>query len=633
MSAKAGPALAGAEPSSPPPALWRLHGVLLVALCAVVTVASWRTLWLDYAAFDDRIQLIENEHIGSLSPANLRWMFTDTVLTQRYTPLSWVSWAIVVAVGGRNAVAFHAFNLLVHLCNTVLVYFLVVAILRRLEAFRAVRDKPVVALCAALGTAVWALHPMRVEVIGWATQVRYGEAQACAIGAVLLYFRAKERRGGGDAAWRSGAYWGAAALYTASVLFYPSVIGLIVLFPLLGMYFLKKGEGLARGTWGAWIRTMVLETAPFALGMLLAGGMTLYARVTSDGFWGKPVTLEEFGLAGRVMQAAYVFTFYLWKPLNVTRIAPIYGDLVVFNPWGPAFLLSAAAVVGITVFLYLYRWRYRGMFLLWIAHLLLLAPVGGYFEHPHLLNDRYSYSHAVLFAIVIGYGLLKLMTSPTVAPGLKRLVPLSVAGVSVAFAVLSSAQLLTWQTPETTLKHILAEMEPADPGRRVVYWQLGQVYYNEQRFAEALEQCDLTLRDDPKHVVALTLRLDSLVGLAAQARVQQPGAIPAITLETARTADRLNDLQPHSDRYIVAGVGYMAAGRLDLARERLVQAVRLNPTDPTAHLSLAEVLVRLGDEAAGVAALDEAVRLMPPLGAQREAMLAGWRAAGTQGAR
>jgi tetratricopeptide (TPR) repeat protein len=243
------------------------------------------------------------------------------------------------------------------------------------------------------------------------------------------------------------------------------------------------------------------------------------------------------------------------------------------------------------------------------------------------LNDRYSYSPGVLYAIVIAYGLLRVMTNPAVAAGLKKIVPISVAGVAAAFAVLSSAQLMTWQTPEITLRHILSEMGPGDPGLRAVHWQLGQLYYNQQRFLEGIEQCDLTLHDDPRHFVALSVRMDCLVALAAQARSQQPAALPAIGLETAQTADRMNEIRPAADTFVVAGLGYLEAGRAALAQGRLAQAAKMYPGDPTVRLALGATLFRTGQQEAALAQLEEAVRLSPELGQRREAIVASWRAA------
>jgi tetratricopeptide (TPR) repeat protein len=175
-------------------------------------------------------------------------------------------------------------------------------------------------------------------------------------------------------------------------------------------------------------------------------------------------------------------------------------------------------------------------------------------------------------------------------------------------------------------------MKPDDPGRKMVYWQLGEVFAHQRRFEEAIEQCDLTLHDDPKHYVALNLRMDCLLGLAEQLKEREPGKVPGVYMEMGATADRLLAVSASPQAFVAAGLAYERAGRLDLAQERLKEAVRLEPRDVNARLMLGEVMWRAGDHEGALKELEQAESVDPGVRAQRDAIVAAWEKAMNGGA-
>src|SRR5262249_35690459 len=114
----------------------RLHVLVCGVLCLLAAITFYNVVAGEFFAFDDDVEIFVNEHIRSFSAENVRWMVTDTALTQRYTPLSWVAWAVVYQVGGLNPAAYHVHALIVHVITTALVYFLLVALLRRMHVWK-----------------------------------------------------------------------------------------------------------------------------------------------------------------------------------------------------------------------------------------------------------------------------------------------------------------------------------------------------------------------------------------------------------------------------------------------------------------------------------------------------------------
>src|SRR5271154_856897 len=101
---------------------------LLIVL--VLTVAAHvHGLQGQFVDWDDTNHITTNLAIRSLSPANLRVMFTQPI-AKLYCPLTWLSFAIDYQIWGRDPFGYHLTNLLLHVANTLLVLILVREMLR-----------------------------------------------------------------------------------------------------------------------------------------------------------------------------------------------------------------------------------------------------------------------------------------------------------------------------------------------------------------------------------------------------------------------------------------------------------------------------------------------------------------------
>src|SRR5208337_2050643 len=99
--------------------------------------------------------------------------------------------------------------------------------------------------------------------------------------------------------------------------------------------------------------------------------------------------------------AAYVFAYYLWKPFDILHTSPVYTTLMRIEPLAPTFLVSTLLVAGITLFV-VFAWRsFPALACVWLVHLLLIFPFGGYFDYPHYTNDRYAYLDGVLWSLLL----------------------------------------------------------------------------------------------------------------------------------------------------------------------------------------------------------------------------------------
>src|SRR6185369_1839200 len=163
--AGANPTTATAGDASP---VARWVPIAIVAAATLVTYVPMLTN--GFVDFDDQTNLTDNPFYRGLGPDALRWMFTN--LEGHYLPLTWLSFAVDYELWGMNPVGYHLTNLLLHVGTAIAFYVLAVRLLRLVFALPARSQPPSLFVAAAVAAALFALHPLRVESVAWATERR-----------------------------------------------------------------------------------------------------------------------------------------------------------------------------------------------------------------------------------------------------------------------------------------------------------------------------------------------------------------------------------------------------------------------------------------------------------------------------
>jgi hypothetical protein len=559
------------------PARW-FRWTLAVMLCVLCAGTFARVAGSQFVAFDDDIEITKNPHIQGLGASNLAWMFTDVQQTQRYTPLAWGVWAAIYHVWVLNPAPFHVVGLVLHVCNTLLVYLLLMRILRKLFARDPPERRTANACFAALGASLWALHPLRVEVVGWATQVRFAEATFFALLCVLAYFEAAQQQP--QRPWRSGWYWMSVAAFAVSLLFYPSGVGVVIVLMAADIIPLRRVSPQTPSF--RKIGRLFAEKIPFIAPALFVAAMTIYGRFATQGIFHGPARMETFGLESRTMQALYIVTYYLWKPLVPFHVSPVYTQLVSFHPMAWPFVLSALSVVVITAAAVMLWRRLPGVMLLWISHVALVLPFGGYFEHPHYPSDRYSYLQGIVgsVAVAVVFGWLwhegkRMAVRVGMAAGI---------GAIALFAVLSSLQTRIWQDSASLFTSIIAALGD-DPYRADIQWRLASVYVDDNRPAEALPLLQSSLHIDPINIHALAT-LEKTCELLVKTHESDKRTLYR---QVAEAYDHQAAIIQQIAPLRVAAKYYDLAGDPNTAADRLETVISLETDDTQDRLELTRI--------------------------------------------
>jgi tetratricopeptide (TPR) repeat protein len=562
-----------------------------------------RVLTFPFVQWDDDINLYRNPNLGGLDWPRLVWMVTDWQYVKYYAPLGWLSAAVIYEFSGLNPWGYHLSALLQHALNVALAFLL----LRRLLA-AATRVRGHEASAAALTCG--AAHCM---------------AMLFLLLSALAYLRAVEA---GDAG-RTGRgwYWASVAAFVASLLSYPVGLGFVAALVALDFFPLRRfGEG--RGGWrDPRHRSIWLEKLPFVAAAGMAVALSVYRRFHTGWIWTPPAGMEEFTPLARVMQAFYLWAYYLWKPCAPFGLSPYYSTLVSFEPLSRPFVLSAALVLGLSAALWRRRGRWPGLGLVWACHLVLLVPVLGLFEYPHYPSDRYNYVASLVWSIVIGTALVKWW------PAAKFRLALGAVAVIVAALAVASVRLSgIWRSSEGLFDHMLAALRADDPNRAEIHYHRGTLFANEGQLdrAGAEFQTALRIRATPAmhHALGLVLeRQQKFADALAQYRLAAQGGPDAgVWRRLAAVAGRLGlnaeaiqayrawlQLQPDSPEGL-NNLAWLLATDADARNRNGAEAVRL--AERACALTGGQVPVLLGTLAAAYA---EAGRFNDALAAAQQA--------------
>ena len=416
----------GPAPASPaaPRERLALAGLLLLVLALYARTAAH-----GFVAYDDPVYVRDNEVVGAgLSLAGLRWAFGFHA--GNWHPLTWLSHMLDVQLFGLEPGPHHLVNAALHALNALLVH----ALARRLGA------RPWTALLAA---ALFALHPLRVESVAWASERKDVLSGALYLGTLLAWL-----------SWTRAPSAGRYAL--ALLLFALGLMAKSMLVTLPVVLVVLAGCGLARPTG----RRLVPAVAPFFLLALAAGAATLWIQ-RAEGAVG---SLAALTFAERAANALRTYGIYVGQSLWPSGLACLVPHPVAVTP--PAELLrvlylpAALAAAGIALALGL-AWRARRTrpeLLFGLAwYLVVAAPVIGFVQvgvQAHA--DRYTYLPTIGLALALAWTLERLVVA---RPTLRRPVAVLALAALAALSVASLRQVATWRDSRTLFERALAVTE------------------------------------------------------------------------------------------------------------------------------------------------------------------------------
>lgn len=581
---------------------------LMPALVALATLAAfWPSLRNGFVTWDDVRMFAENPHYRGLGPAQLRWAWT-TIRLGEYMPLTWMSYEADYVVWGLRPLGYHLTSLLLHVAAALAVYALSLRLFSQGTPDPADDERPAIRAAAGLAALVFALHPLRVEPVAWAS------ARGTVLGGLLLlcsalvYVTGCARTGGG--ALRRPWLLGAVGLFALSLLARSTGFVLPAVLVVLDVYPLRRLGG-GPGRWvGRAVRPVWREKLAFLVPALGIVPLAVLARVGSGDLFRR----EHYDPLAGAAVALYGAAFYLRRTVLVGESAALYEAPPGWTPLDWPFVASGVLVLLLSGLFLAARRRWPGPLVAWLAYGVLLAPLSGLLPLGllHLAADRYSYVTCVSWAVLAGAGALAgwrawrrgRVATPVAALSL-GLVVLVLAG----WGALSSVRVGIWRDGKTLWAHTVS----VAPGSAVGQNNLGEALEAEGDLAGAVEHYRQAARIWPSHA-PFFVNLGRV--LARQGRLAEA----ALAL---RAAIRLRPAA--AEGHVALGVVLVSEGRLSEAVEEYRTALGIEPGSAVTHYNLGVALEKQERTADAVEEYRRALELDPGLADARVRLEAALR--------
>jgi tetratricopeptide (TPR) repeat protein len=431
---------------------------------------------------------------------------------------------------------------------------------------------------ALAASAVFAVHPLRVEPVAWASALPYLLSAAGLLGSLLFWV--KWARTGAEP-----ARWSSVGLFAASQLARPTA----PLLPLALVAITAVIPGAIARPWPALVRAV----APFGVVALPLALIEASAR--------EPASLGDIGVEPRVAWALTHPAHYLWRtavPGTLNPLDPL--PRLAVPDWTTAALavLASVAIVAITVRLS----SRRVAAAVWGTYGVLLAPFVGLVPSGlQVTGDRYTYLPAMVLSVALG----------AVMNSARRpwpfLVGLAIAAGAVGVLAQSArTELPIWHDSVSLWSRAVA----VDGDNDVALYNLALAEIEQGHSDLAIEHLTRLVALVPDHDLGRT-RLDALVA-DRELRAAEASAAAGRLGEAIAAFDRALARDPARTRARRGrGMAALQSGDVARAAADLALAVRDGEDDPAVIGALAYALVATGRGAEAVPLLTRALERSP----------------------
>jgi protein O-mannosyl-transferase len=587
--------------------------LVYIFLAAATLVAFWQVHHCDFTNYDDDTYVTRNSHIqDGVTIKAIRWAFT-TGYANFWHPMTWLSHMLDVQLFGLNPRGHHLTNLLFHIANTLLLFFVFHRMTSALWK-------------SAFIAALFALHPLHVESVAWVAErkdVLSTFFWILTMGAYIFYV---ERPG-------MQRYLAVLVFFALGLMAKPMLVTLPLVMLLLDYWPLRRlqetksapnirpegkapavagkrkgksekkhgGKGAVKAAehpakteergerkydW-ALIRFLLREKIPFFALTVFSSIVAFIAQ--QEG--GAVSTIEGLPLGVRLANAFVSYTIYIGKMIWPSNLAAYYPH----PGWWPLWQVGGAVLLFLAVTFIVIRGAKRFPYLPvgWLWYVGTLVPVIGLVQvGGHARADRYTYIPLIGLFIMVAWGIPEFLKGWRYR---KAALWLSSALSLSCLSIVTWTQVGYWQNNFTLFEHTLKVTD-----RNVVaYNNRGNAYWSLGNYRQALEDYAKVIELNPKLPEAYNNR-----GAAYQNLGNYRQAIEDYT--------KAIEVKPkYAEAYNNRGGAYAILGNYRQAIEDCTKAIELNPKYAGAYNRRGNAYGSLGNYRQAIEDYSKAIELNP----------------------
>lgn len=331
-----------------------LLSILLIAGCLVV---YGNVIHFDFASIDDQVYVTHNTHIrNGICLKSIAWFFSSSHAAN-WHPITSLSLMLDHELYGLKAGGYHFTNLIFHILNTLLLFFL----LNQMTGFL---DR------SFMVAALFALHPMHVESVAWISErkdVLSGFFWLLTIWAYFFYAKHPDIK----------RYLLVFIFFALGLMSKPMLVTLPFVLLLLDYWPLDRMAAT---------KNLIIEKIPLLVLSFLSCAVTYMVQQQA----GAVVSIENHPVDVRLFNTVVSYFRYLEKALLPVNLSVYYPYQNIWPFWQVVF--TGGVIIFISNLILWGGRRYRYLPVGWLWYLGTLVPVIGLVQvGSQAMADRYSY--------------------------------------------------------------------------------------------------------------------------------------------------------------------------------------------------------------------------------------------------
>lgn len=422
---------------------YNLTGIYLAVVIILTFLVYSNSFKGEFLNWDDNVYITNSELIKDLSNDGIKKMFTE-YHNSNYHPLTTLSFAIQYKASDGSPRLFHVINLIFHILNCLLVYYLIILISKR-------------KIFAFLVSLFFGIHPMHVESVAWISEHKdllYTFFYLLALICYVLYINNTRRI----------HFLVFSFILITFSMFSKSAAVVFPLVLILFDYYYKRKVSIG----------LILEKIPFFAVSVFFGIMAVYSQ-SSD----SSLDMLDYSLLDRLFLAAYALIFYIFKLFVPSGLSAMHyyplktGD---FLPFG---YYMAPLLILLIIYLVYRSGRFKKElifgFIFYLINLLLviqIIPVG-----RAIVAERYTYVPYIGLFYIIGQFLVKVLDNKfSFAKRIKTALIAILVIYCLIFTFTAWSRTSVWKNSSTLLNDIIKKY----PDRGFAYYARGNIKVNKQ---------------------------------------------------------------------------------------------------------------------------------------------------------
>ena len=556
---------------------------LIIVLLVIACLAAYgRILGNDFVNYDDGRLITENNYIQTgFNVQSIKWAFTNASL-EYWHPLTWLSIMLEWRLFGTNASFYHLVSLLLHIGAVLFLFLFLNKATKRFWP-------------SAFVAALFALHPLRVESVAWASEHKDVLSMFFGMATLYAYAQYVEKS-------RISKYFICLILFTLSIMSKPTLVTLPCVLLLLDYWPFERwqkpftpvnisatGEKIdaPAKSRSQVIANLLWEKAPFFLLSMLLGIMLIGQLQANDSF----LSLQRLSFSDRMMNTIVSYVSYLGNTFWPVDLACFYPYAHSFQLWQVIGAASVLLAISVAVVFLVKKTPFLAVG--WFWYLGALFPVSGLMQAGvQARADRYTYFPFIGIAIMVAWGILLLIKHEDIRK--KILFPAAIAALSI-MAVFTWQQCGYWKNSIDICNHALQVTKD----NYLAHINLGSALFDEGKTEEAIAHYSEAISIMPNIILSYNKRGIAYAKLGRHQRA----------LEDFNKAISLKPDDAIS--YNCRGNAYAELGQYQMAIEDYNKTIRLKPDNADAYNNRGTIHTKLGQYQMAIEDFNNAIRLKP----------------------